>query len=275
MHREQPTCVHGINLAISPTRRAVGVTFSPGGQRCRSGDIAALLRRQPRSHVRPHNGAGRHCEAAAGHNGWMAPVSSYVTRPLSPDTWDDFARLVEANNGVWGGCWCMGFHPEGVGKGHTVSGNRLAKQAHVRNGTVHQILVYDGDECVGWCSTGRRPSHRTSTTRKPMPRAWARCPTGGSVASSLAAGTGAVGCAGGSQRRAGRHPRCWRRPRRGLPRASRGARPAARRLFPYRPGRPVRGVRLRAGPEDSEMAVGDAAANPVLTESCRFRCRSG
>jgi hypothetical protein len=84
----------------------------------------------------------------------MAPVSSYVTRPLSPDTWDDFARLVEANNGVWGGCWCMGFHPEGVGKGHTVSGNRLAKQAHVRNGTVHQILVYDGEECVGWCQYG-------------------------------------------------------------------------------------------------------------------------
>ena len=50
----------------------------------------------------------------------MAPVSPYVTRPLSPDTWDGFARLVEANNGVWGGCWCMGYHPEGVGRGHTV-----------------------------------------------------------------------------------------------------------------------------------------------------------
>ena len=48
----------------------------------------------------------------------------------------------------------MGFHPEGVGKGHTVSGNRLAKEAHVRNGTVHQVLVYDGDECVGWCQYG-------------------------------------------------------------------------------------------------------------------------
>jgi len=29
----------------------------------------------------------------------------------SPTTWPDFAALVEANNGVWGGCWCMGFHP--------------------------------------------------------------------------------------------------------------------------------------------------------------------
>ena len=84
----------------------------------------------------------------------MGPVNSYATRLLSPDTWDDFARLVEANNGVWGGCWCMGFHPEGVGKGRTAEGNRLGKQAHVRNGTVHQILVYHSDECVGWCQYG-------------------------------------------------------------------------------------------------------------------------
>jgi hypothetical protein len=80
--------------------------------------------------------------------------STYTTRPLSTDTWGDFARLVEANNGVWGGCWCMGFHPEGVGKGHTPSQNREAKHEHVRKGTVHQVLVYDGDECVGWCQYG-------------------------------------------------------------------------------------------------------------------------
>lgn len=79
---------------------------------------------------------------------------TYTTRPLTADTWGDFANLVEAHNGVWGGCWCMGFHPEGVGKGRTVSQNRAAKHAHVRKGTVHQILVYDGDECVGWCQYG-------------------------------------------------------------------------------------------------------------------------
>ncbi len=42
------------------------------------------------------------------------PDSGYTTRPLTADTWGDFANLVEANNGVWGGCWCVGFHPEGV-----------------------------------------------------------------------------------------------------------------------------------------------------------------
>ncbi len=79
---------------------------------------------------------------------------AYTTRLLAPDTWADFATLVEANGGVWGGCWCMGFHPEGVGKGHTPDQNREAKHAHVRAGTVHQVLVYEGDACVGWCQYG-------------------------------------------------------------------------------------------------------------------------
>jgi hypothetical protein len=48
-----------------------------------------------------------------------ADPGGYGTRLLSPDTWDDFARLVEANNGVWGGCWCMGFHREGLSKDRT------------------------------------------------------------------------------------------------------------------------------------------------------------
>ena len=201
----------------------------------------------------------------------MAQVDSYATRPLSPDTWDDFARLVEANNGVWGGCWCMGFHPEGVGKGHTVSGNRLAKQAHVRNGTVHQILVYDGDECVGWCQYG--PPVELPNINNP--KAYAKglgelpdwrigCIFTGSGHRRSGVARAALGAA-----LAGRHPRCWRRARRGLPRASRGTRPSARCLFPYGHDRPVRGVRLRARPEDSEVAVGDAAADPALTGSCR------
>jgi len=83
-----------------------------------------------------------------------ASTSTYTTRPLDADSWDDFARLVEANNGVWGGCWCMGFHPEGFGDEPSAAKNRTAKSEHVRKGTVHQILVYDGDLCVGWCQYG-------------------------------------------------------------------------------------------------------------------------
>jgi GNAT superfamily N-acetyltransferase len=77
--------------------------------------------------------------------------ATYTTRLLTEESWDDFARLVEANNGVWGGCWCMGFHPEGLAGREE---NREAKLTHVRRGTAHQVLVFDGDECVGWCQFG-------------------------------------------------------------------------------------------------------------------------
>lgn len=84
----------------------------------------------------------------------MDPTTDYTTKLLSPETWEDFAELVEANNGVWGGCWCMGFHPEGVGEGRTADGNREAKRAHTERGTVHQVLIYAGSACVGWCQFG-------------------------------------------------------------------------------------------------------------------------
>ena len=94
------------------------------------------------------------------------PTTTYTTRLLTSETWDDFAELVEANNGVWGGCWCMGFHPEGVGKDSTPAGNRAAKQEHVRKGTVHQVLVFEGDGCVGWCQYGPPAELPTIKNRK-------------------------------------------------------------------------------------------------------------
>ena len=83
-----------------------------------------------------------------------AGETEYSTRPLSADTWGAFTRLVEANNGVWGGCWCMGFHTEGFGPGPSAEGNRAAKEALVRAGAVRQILVFAGAEAVGWCQFG-------------------------------------------------------------------------------------------------------------------------
>ncbi|MEU5594823.1 GNAT family N-acetyltransferase [Streptomyces sp. NPDC020298] len=74
-------------------------------------------------------------------------------RPLDEDTWPAFARLVEANNGVWGGCWCMGFHVK-VGKGRTSQQNRAEKEQRVREGRTHAALVFDGDDCLGWCQFG-------------------------------------------------------------------------------------------------------------------------
>jgi hypothetical protein len=83
-----------------------------------------------------------------------SPAATYSARPLAPDTWEDFACLVEANNGVWGGCWCIGFHVEGLPPDRTAAGNREAKRAHVLNGTAHQMLVFAGEQCVGWCQYG-------------------------------------------------------------------------------------------------------------------------
>jgi len=82
----------------------------------------------------------------------VTPADSYSTKPLTAETWDDFAALVEANNGVWGGCWCIGFPPDGFAA--SPDGNRDAKRAHVDRGSVHQVLVYDGDTCVGWIQYG-------------------------------------------------------------------------------------------------------------------------
>ncbi|MFT4029299.1 MAG: GNAT family N-acetyltransferase [Protaetiibacter sp.] len=75
----------------------------------------------------------------------------YTTSPLTPESWDDFAELVEANNGVWGGCWCMGFHAEGFQGSREA--NRDAKRALVERG-IHQLLIYDAGHAVGWCQYG-------------------------------------------------------------------------------------------------------------------------
>jgi hypothetical protein len=76
-----------------------------------------------------------------------------TVKPLAPDTWDAFARLTEANNGVWGGCWCMGFHVR-LGKGRTAAQNRAEKEQRVHEGRAHAALVFGGDECLGWCQFG-------------------------------------------------------------------------------------------------------------------------
>lgn len=81
-------------------------------------------------------------------------MSDFAVKPLDNATWPDFVRLVEKHNGVWGGCWCMGFHEEGVGRGRTALSNRLAKESRVREGRAHAALVYDGSAAVGWCQFG-------------------------------------------------------------------------------------------------------------------------
>lgn len=81
-------------------------------------------------------------------------MPQYVTKPLDANTWPDFARLVEANNGVWGGCWCMWYHAKETHRDDLSTSKREAKECLVREGRAHASLVFDGADCVGWCQFG-------------------------------------------------------------------------------------------------------------------------
>lgn len=77
---------------------------------------------------------------------------TYTIQPLDASSWDAFAGLVERNNGVYGGCWCLGFHPEFRERGLD---HRAAKQDRVRTGRAHAALVLDEDgDALGWCQYG-------------------------------------------------------------------------------------------------------------------------
>ena len=78
-------------------------------------------------------------------------MPDYTVKALDASTWPDFAGLVERHHGVWGGCWCLEFHPEGKARGPH---RRDAKEQRVRSGNAHAALVYDADACIGWCQFG-------------------------------------------------------------------------------------------------------------------------
>ncbi|MEL6522873.1 MAG: GNAT family N-acetyltransferase [Pseudomonadota bacterium] len=80
----------------------------------------------------------------------------YDIRPLASETWEPYASLIERHNGVWGGCWCMMFHPSSTtGKGDEAAAARRAeKKALVDRGAAHAALVFSGESCIGWAQYG-------------------------------------------------------------------------------------------------------------------------
>jgi GNAT superfamily N-acetyltransferase len=81
-------------------------------------------------------------------------MNQLTVKPLGPETWDAFARLMERHNGVFGGCWCTWFHTLQAEKTFTAEGNRILKQRLVEEDRAHAALVFDGDEAVAWCQFG-------------------------------------------------------------------------------------------------------------------------
>jgi GNAT superfamily N-acetyltransferase len=78
-----------------------------------------------------------------------------VVKPLEPATWPAFAQLVEDNNGVWGGCWCLGFHIHNKTlKSLNWAQRRAEKEQRVFEDRTHAALVFEGDRCLGWCQFG-------------------------------------------------------------------------------------------------------------------------
>ncbi len=79
-------------------------------------------------------------------------AAGYTSRPLDASTWDAFAELVERNDGVCGGCWCIGYHPECGQRG---IGHRAVKEDRVRTDRAHAALVVDADGAAqGRCQYG-------------------------------------------------------------------------------------------------------------------------
>jgi GNAT superfamily N-acetyltransferase len=109
------------------------------------GMVSALgwyARRQP---ARTHEGAAKTMD-------FLLDSGPYTVRPLDSATWDAFAELVERNNGIYGGCWCVAFH-SAYQRG--ISDHRTLKEQLVRAGDAHAALIFDEQGLAqGWCQYG-------------------------------------------------------------------------------------------------------------------------
>ena len=87
----------------------------------------------------------------------MEPGPTTV-KALTVETWDLFAALVDRHNGIFGGCWCVYFHPDCEERNQTAEGNRELKRKLVADGFAHAALVVhdgeDGEEAIAWAEYG-------------------------------------------------------------------------------------------------------------------------
>lgn len=79
-------------------------------------------------------------------------------QPLTTDTWDLFAGLVERHRGIFGGCWCVKFHADRDDRVPGYDGNRAFKRCLVEEGVAHAALVVregeEGPEAIAWAEYG-------------------------------------------------------------------------------------------------------------------------
>jgi hypothetical protein len=81
-------------------------------------------------------------------------TTEHSIQPLTADSWEAFAGLVERHNGIFGGCWCTYFHPACAERGPGYEGSRVFKKQLVEAGRAHAALVMLGDEAIAWAAFG-------------------------------------------------------------------------------------------------------------------------
>ncbi|UUZ60275.1 GNAT family N-acetyltransferase [Nocardioides sp. B-3] len=84
----------------------------------------------------------------------MTDASPYDIKALSAETRPAFDDMVVRHGGIFGGCWCIYFHPDGPERGQGAEANRALKRQYVEEGKAHAALVFDGDEAIAWCEFG-------------------------------------------------------------------------------------------------------------------------
>ena len=68
-------------------------------------------------------------------------MTTYDTKALNAKTWPHFARLVDANNGVWGGCWCMWYHGKDEGSDDDSPASKTRGEGVPRSGRTGACLA--------------------------------------------------------------------------------------------------------------------------------------
>lgn len=178
----------------------------------------------------------------------------FTIKALDLSTWDAFAALVEANNGIFGGCWCMGFHPEETTHLDAPQPHREQKLDRVRAGTAHAALVFDGDDCVGWCQFGPPDEVPRIKNRKEYEKQLDELPRLAGRLLLRRQGPSPPGSCGRSARRGARTDRrAGRWHGRGLPGTRRRR---AGRLPLSRCAVDLRACRLPPGPKDRKTPLG-------------------
>ncbi|MGH9185417.1 MAG: GNAT family N-acetyltransferase [Acidimicrobiales bacterium] len=86
-------------------------------------------------------------------------AASVEIHPVTPDRWDDVARLA-GDRGFYSGCWCMWWRLPGRDfSAQSATQHRGGLKRLVADGTVPGLLAYVGEQPVGWVAVAPREEY--------------------------------------------------------------------------------------------------------------------